>query len=303
MTAGCHSAEDMKVLRIGLFLLTNLAVLLVASLVMSLLGVSHQPLAHGLDLKALLIYCAIFGFVGSFISLLISKFMAKRAMGVQLIEQPRNADERWLVDTVTELAQKAGIKTPEIGVFPAQESNAFATGWNKNAALVAVSMGMLQRFDRNEVRAVLGHEIGHVANGDMITLSLIQGVVNTFVMFFARIIGYFVDKVLLKNENSRGIGFYVATFVAEIVLGILASMIVAAFSRYREYRADEAGATLADRHSMIRALQRLQAEMNAGLESSMPSSMKAFGISGGVKNLFASHPPLEARIQALSEKA
>ncbi len=290
-------------LRIGLFLLTNLAVLLVAGVVLSLLGVGNYRSASGLDLQNLLIFCAVFGFAGSFVSLLLSKWMAKKTMGVQLIDQPRNADEKWLVDTVVELSQKAGIKTPEIGVFAAQESNAFATGWNRNAALVAVSLGLLQRFERDEVKAVLAHEIGHVANGDMITLSLIQGVVNTFVMFFARIIGDVVDRVLLKNESGRGFGFMIATFVAEIVLGILASMIVAAFSRYREYRADEAGATLADRGAMIRALQRLQAETSAGAESPLPASMRAFGISGGVRNLFASHPPLEARIQALRDAA
>lgn len=290
-------------LRIGLFLLTNLAVLLVAGVVLSLLGVGHYRTANGLDLQNLLIFCAVFGFAGSFVSLLLSKWMAKKTMGVQLIEQPRNADEKWLVDTVVELSQKAGIKTPEIGVFAAQESNAFATGWNRNDALVAVSLGLLQRFERDEIKAVLAHEIGHVANGDMVTLSLIQGVVNTFVMFFARIIGDVVDRVLLKNENGRGIGFFVATLVAEIVLGILASMIVAAFSRYREYRADAAGATLADRGAMIRALQRLQAETNAGAESSLPATMRAFGINGGIRNLFASHPPLEARIQALRNAA
>ena len=290
-------------LRIGLFLLTNLAVMLVAGVVLSLLGVGNYRTAGGLDLQNLLIFCAVFGFVGSFISLFLSKWMAKKTMGVQLIEQPRNADEQWLVDTVVELSQKAGIKTPEIGVFAAQESNAFATGWNRNAALVAVSLGLLQRFERDEVKAVLAHEIGHVANGDMITLSLIQGVVNTFVMFFARIIGDLVDRVVFKNEDGRGFAFMITTFIAEIVLGILASMIVAAFSRYREYRADEAGATLADRDAMIRALQRLQAETNAGAESPLPTSMRAFGISGGVRNLFASHPPLEARIQALRDAA
>lgn len=288
-------------LRIGLFLLTNIAVLLVAGVVLSLLGVGNYRSADGLNLQSLLIFCAVFGFTGSFISLLLSKWMAKKTMGVQLIDQPRNADEQWLVDTVVELSQKAGIKTPEIGVFPAQESNAFATGWNRNAALVGVSLGLLQRFERDEVKAVLAHEIGHVANGDMITLTLIQGVVNTFVMFFARIIGDFVDRVLLKNESGRGFGFMIATFVAELVLGFLASMIVAAFSRYREYRADHAGATLADRGAMIRALQRLQAE--SGAESAMPSSMRAFGISGGMRSLFSTHPPLEARIQALRDAA
>jgi heat shock protein HtpX len=288
------------VLRIGLFLLTNIAVIAVASITLSLLGVGRYLDQTGnLDLQTLLIFCAVFGFTGSIISLLLSKFIAKKSMGVQLIERPRTADEQWLVDTVADLAQKAGIKTPEIGIFPAQESNAFATGWNRNAALVAVSLGMLQRFDRDEVRAVLAHEIGHVANGDMITLSLIQGVVNTFVMFFARIIGHTVDRVILKNENGHGIGFYVTTFVAEMVLGILASMIVMAFSRYREYRADAA--------AMIRALQRLQAEVKAGAENPMPDGFKAFGISGGFKQqfgrLFASHPPLEDRIEALSRQA
>ncbi len=290
-------------LRIGLFLLTNIAVMVVAGVVLSLLGVGNYRGADGLNLMSLLIFCAVFGFVGSFISLFLSKWMAKMSMNVQLIAQPRNADEQWLVSTVQELSQKAGIKTPEIGVFPSQESNAFATGWNRNDALVAVSLGLLQRFERDEVKAVLAHEIGHVANGDMITLSLIQGVVNTFVMFFARIIGDFVDRVLLKNESGRGFGFMITTFIAELVLGFLASMIVAAFSRYREYRADVAGATLADRGAMIRALQRLQAEVNAGVESPLPSSMRAFGISGGVRNLFASHPPLEDRIQALRNNA
>jgi len=288
------------VLRIGLFLLTNLAVMIVAGVVINLLGVG-KFISHGqLNLQSLLIFCAIFGFTGSFISLLISKWMAKRTMGVELIVNPRNADERWLVDTVADLAQKAGIKMPEVGIFPAPESNAFATGWNRNDALVAVSLGLLQRFERDEVRAVLAHEVGHVANGDMITLSLIQGIVNTFVMFFARIVGFAIDRALQGNRdsssNSVGMGYYIGTFVAEMVFGILASMIVAAFSRYREYRADEAGANLADRNSMIRALQRLQVESG---QTSMPASMQAFGIAGGMGKLFASHPPLEERIQAL----
>lgn len=289
-------------LRIGLFLLTNLAIMVVAGLVLNLLGVGKFISNGQMNLQNLFIFCAVFGFTGSFISLFISKFMAKRSMGVELIESPRNADEQWLVNTVTELAQKAGIKTPEIGIFPAQESNAFATGWNRNAALVAVSLGLLQRFERDEVRAVLAHEIGHVANGDMVTLSLVQGVVNTFVMFFARIIGFVVDKALQGNNDRSnsgvGFGYYIATFIAEIVLGFLASMLVAAFSRYREFRADEAGANLADRNSMIRALQRLQVEAGHG-ESAMPASMQAFAISGSIGRYFASHPPLEVRIQAL----
>ena len=290
-------------LRIGLFLLTNLAIMLVASIIINILGVGNF-ISHGrLNLQSLLIFCAVIGFTGSFISLFISKWMAKRSMGVQLIENPRNADERWLMETVAELAQKAGIKMPEVGIFPAHESNAFATGWNRNDALVAVSLGLLQRFERDEVRAVLAHEIGHVANGDMITLSLIQGIVNTFVMFFARIVGFAIDRALQGNSdresNSVGMGYYIGSFVAEIVFGILASVIVAAFSRYREYRADEAGANLADRNAMIRALQRLQAESAQGAETSLPASMQAFGIAGGVGRFFASHPPLADRIQAL----
>ena len=293
-------------LRIGLFLLTNLAVLVVAGIVLSLLGVGrYMDQSGAINLQTLLIFCAVFGFTGSFISLFLSKFMAKKSMGVQLIDQPRNADEQWLVNTVTELSRKAGIKTPEIGVFAAQESNAFATGWNRNNALVAVSLGLLNRFERDEVEAVLAHEIGHVANGDMITLTLIQGVVNTFVMFFARIIGHTIDRAISGNRESHspGIAFFLITMVAEMVLGFLASMIVAAFSRHREFRADAAGAQFASRDGMIRALQRLQVESNAGVETAMPASMKAFAISAGRANLFATHPPLEVRIQALRDAA
>ncbi|WP_111641075.1 protease HtpX [Marinimicrobium alkaliphilum] len=295
-------------MRIGLFLLTNLAVLVVASITLNLLGVGrYLDETGGLNLQHLLIFCAVFGFAGSFISLFLSKTLAKRGTGTQVIKQPRSADEQWLVSTVEDLARQAGIKTPEVGIFPAQQANAFATGWNRNAALVAVSQGMLQRFDRDEVRAVMAHEIGHVANGDMITLSLIQGVVNTFVMFFARIVGHTVDRVIFKTERGHGIGFYIVTFITEMILAFLASMIVMAFSRYREYRADVAGAQLAGRGAMIRALQRLQAEVNAGVESPMPDTMKAFGISGGFKQkfgkLFASHPPLQERIDALSRMA
>ena len=290
-------------LRIALFLLTNLAVMLVAGVIINVLGVGRFISGGHLDLQSLLIFCAIFGFTGSLFSLFISKWMAKKTMGVALIAQPRNADEQWLVNTVADLSQKAGIKMPEVGVFPAPESNAFATGWNRNDALVAVSIGLLQRFERDEVRAVLAHEIGHVANGDMVTLSLIQGVVNTFVMFFARIVGFIVDSALRGNDDrgnqGPGIGYYVASMVAEVVFGILATMLVAAFSRYREFRADEAGATLADRNAMIRALQRLQNESGHGAETSLPASMQAFGIAGSMGRLFASHPPLADRIQAL----
>src|SRR5690606_10315580 len=233
--------------------------------------------------------------------------IAKRTTGTKVIEQPRTPEERWLVETVRDLAERAGIGMPEVGIFPANQANAFATGWNRNQSLVAVSAGLLQRFDREETRAVLAHEIGHVANGDMITLTLLQGVVNTFVMFFARIIGHTVDKVIFKNERGHGIGFFITTIFAQIVLGILASMIVMAFSRHREYRADAAGANLAGRGAMIRALQRLQAEVKAGVESPMPDGMKAFGISGGFSQkfgkLFASHPPLQERILALTNHA
>ncbi len=288
-------------LRIGLFLLTNFAVLMVASATLNLLGVGHYLDEQGLNFKALLIFCGIFGFSGALISLFLSKWIAKKSARVHIIETPRTAEERWLVETVADLAQKAGIGMPEVGIFPAQQSNAFATGWNRNKALVAVSAGMLQRFNKDEVRAVMAHEVGHVANGDMITLALIQGVINTFVMFFARIIGHTVDRVVFKTERGHGIGFYIATFVSEIVLAFLANMIVAWFSRKREFRADHAGATLADRQSMIRALQRLQSETQ--VPNQMPDSLKAFGIASGAKDtlqaLFSTHPPLDVRIAAL----
>ena len=292
-------------LRIGLFLLTNFAVLIVASVTMNLLGVGHYMEAEGLNLTSLLIFCGIFGFSGALISLFISKWIAKKTANVHIITTPRNAEERWLVETVSDLARKANIGMPEVGIFPAQQSNAFATGWNKNDALVAVSAGMLQRFNKDEVRAVMAHEIGHVANGDMVTLALIQGVVNTFVMFFARIIGHTVDKVVFKTERGHGIGFYIATFVAEIVLGFLASMIVCWFSRRREFRADHAGATLADRQSMINALRRLQAETQ--MPNQLPDTLTAFGIASGAKTtmqaLFSTHPPLDVRIAVLQQGA
>ncbi len=293
-------------MRIILFLATNMAVLLVASVTLNLLGVEHYLSGTGLNLTSLLIFCAVFGFAGSIISLLMSKWMAKRSTGTQLITQPRSEEERWLLETVAELSEKAGIKMPEVGVFPAQQANAFATGWNRNDALVAVSAGLMQRFRPEEIRAVLAHEIGHVANGDMVTLALVQGVVNTFVMFFARIIGYAVDSFLRRDEEGGGvgIGFYITTFVFEIIFGILASTIVAWFSRRREYRADEAGASLASPHAMIGALQRLKAE--SGIPDQMPSQMTAFGINSHLKQglmaLFASHPPLDDRIAALKQR-
>lgn len=292
--------------RVALFLLTNLAILVVGGVVLNLLGFSGILAQNGvdLDMRALFVLALVFGFAGSFISLLISKPMAKMAAKVQIIDQPRTHHERWLMDTVAELARKAGIGMPEVGIFPAQQANAFATGWNKNNALVAVSEGMLQRFSAEEVKAVMAHEIGHVANGDMVTLSLVQGVVNTFVIFLARVIGFFVDRVLLKNERGLGPGYYITSIVMDIVLGFLAMMVVAWFSRQREYRADAAGARLADRRGMISALQHLKAEYE--IPNQMPDSMVAFGINGGhlqgLKAMFASHPPLDDRIAALEEQ-
>jgi len=289
-------------LRIALFLLTNLAIVLVASITLSLLGFEGYLAANGVDLNlsSLLVFCFIFGMAGSFVSLLLSKTMAKMGTGTQIISQPRTADEKWLVDTVAELSKEAGIGMPEVGIFQSQASNAFATGWDRNNALVAVSTGLLSRFSHDEARAVMAHEIGHVANGDMVTLALVQGVVNTFVMFFSRIIGHTIDRAIFKTERGHGPAFYITTFVAEIILGILASMIVFWFSRQREFRADAAGAQLAGAPAMIGALERLRAEQ--GAPSELPDSMVAFGIRTGGKNmmrLFMTHPPLEERIAAL----
>ena len=290
-------------MRILLFLATNMAVLVLVSIVFNLLGMEGILAANGVDLNlgALLVFCAVFGFGGSLISLFLSKWMAKRSTGAYVIEQPRNQDEQWLVSTVEELAKEARIGMPEVAVFPSQAANAFATGWNRNKALVAVSAGLLERFRREEVRAVMAHEIGHVANGDMVTLTMIQGVVNTFVMFLARIIGHTVDRVVFKNERGVGIGFFVVTIVAELVLGLLASTIVFWFSRWREYRADRAGADLTTNAHMIAALQRLQ--MEQGQPQDLPGELTAFGISEqmkhGIKGLFRSHPPLDDRIRAL----
>lgn len=294
-------------MRIGLFILTNLAVMLVAGITLNLLGVGNYLGQHGVNFTSLLMYCAVFGFAGSFISLLMSKTAAKMSTGTQIIETPSNEDEAWLIHTVQDLAKQAGIKMPEVGIFPSEDANAFATGWNRDAALVAVSIGLLERFERDEIRAVMAHEIGHVANGDMVTLTLIQGVVNTFVMFFARLVGFLVDSLLRRgNSNSygRGVGFYIASMVAEVVFGILASIIVAWFSRQREFRADAAGAEFAGKHGMISALQRLQYEAKQ-VRGEMPEALSAFAISSGIKGKFfallATHPPLEVRIAALSQ--
>jgi heat shock protein HtpX len=290
-------------MRILLFLATNLAVLVLVSIIFNLLGLQGILAENGVDLNlgSLLIFCAVFGMGGAMISLFLSKWMATRATGTYVIEQPRNRDEQWLVDTVRELAAEAGIGMPTVGIFPSDAANAFATGWNRNDALVAVSAGLLRRFRPEEVRAVMAHEIGHVANGDMVTLGLIQGVVNTFVMFFARVIGHTVDRVVFKTERGYGIGYYAVTIVSEILLGILASMIVFWFSRWREYRADAAGAGLTTRDNMVAALQRLREEQ--GLPQDLPGELTAFGITEQMKErisgLFRSHPPLEDRIRAL----
>lgn len=289
-------------MRILLFIATNIAVIALASITLRLLGFdSYLEQSGGINFNALLIFCGVIGMGGAIISLLISKWMAKRSTGTRVIEQPRNASERWLVDTVRELAQQAGIGMPEVGVFDAAQPNAFATGWNRNQALVAVSTGLLRSMQPDEVRAVLAHEVGHVANNDMVTLALIQGVINTFVMFLARIIGHFVDRVVLKNERGFGIGYFITTIVAEIVLGMLAMMIVMWFSRFREFRADAAGARLAGKENMISALERLRA--GSEMPDAMPESLQAFGINQGLRSglqaMFSSHPPLDARIEAL----
>ena len=289
--------------RIALFLGTNLAILMLISVTFRLLGIEGLLMENGVDLNlnALLVYSAVIGFSGSFISLFLSKWMAKRSMGVQVIEQPGNEVERWLMDTVSMQAQASGIGMPEVGIFNSPSPNAFATGWNKNSALVAVSTGLMQQMNRDEVEAVLAHEVSHVANGDMVTLSLIQGVVNTFVIFLSRIIGHTVDRVVFKTERGYGPAFYIVSMISEFVLGILAMTIVMWFSRRREFRADEGGAELAGRHKMIAALQRLQ---QAHDPDPMPDEMAAFAISAGkVQKLFASHPPLEDRIAALKSGA
>ena len=287
--------------RILLLVATNVAVLIVLSISLRLLGVDSILDAQGvgLDLNALLIFSAVLGFAGSFISLAMSKFTAKRMMGVKVIEQPGTQTEQWLVNTVRNQAQAAGIGMPEVGVFESPEMNAFATGARRDHALVAVSTGLLNGMSQGEAEAVLAHEVSHVANGDMVTLTLIQGVVNTFVIFLSRVIGYTVDRVIFKVERGHGPAFLITVLVAQLVLGVLASMIVMWFSRRREFRADSGGAQLAGRESMIGALERLRQRHPGPL----PDQMAAFGISGtrgaGVKRLFMSHPPLEERIAAL----
>jgi heat shock protein HtpX len=292
-------------MRILLFLATNAAVLVLISIVFQVLGLEGILAQNGVDLnlQALLVMAAVIGFGGSFISLALSKVMAKHSMGVQVISAPQNRTEQWLVDTVRRQADAAGITMPEVGIFNSPEPNAFATGMRRNAALVAVSTGLLQNMQAGEVEAVLGHEISHVANGDMVTMALMQGVVNTFLIFLSRVIGHVVDRVVFKTERGYGPAYYITSIVSQIFLSILASMIVMWFSRRREFRADAGGATLASRQKMIGALQALQ---RAHEPRDMPGQLAAFGISGGMgsglKRLFMSHPPMPERIQSCKQK-
>ncbi|MGB5245216.1 MAG: protease HtpX [Woeseia sp.] len=288
--------------RIALFLVTNIAVVLVLSIVLRLLGVDRilDESGSGLNYQSLLILSLVIGFGGSFISLAMSKWMAKRSTGARVITNPSNATESWLTSTVQRLARQAGIDMPEVAIYDSPQPNAFATGARRNSALVAVSTGLLQSMKQDEVEAVLAHEISHVANGDMVTLALVQGVVNTFVIFLSRVIGHIIDRVVLKNDNGHGIGYFVSTIVAQIVLGILASIIVMWVSRQREFRADAGAARLNGKQPMINALRRL----DQGRPADLPEALQAFGISGGrgsgvLSKLFMSHPPIAERIAAL----
>ncbi len=289
--------------RVALFVMTNIAILAVLFVITSLLGVNRYLDEHGaINYEALFIFAAVLGMGGSLISLAISKWSAKQMTGAKVIEQPRNETEAWLLRTVEQQARQCGIGMPEVAIYPGAEMNAFATGMSRNKALVAVSAGLLQNMSRDEVEAVLGHEVSHVANGDMVTLALVQGVVNTFVIFLSRIIGHIVDRVVFKNESGHGPGFFITAILAQIVLGILASTIVFWFSRHREFRADAGGAELAGREKMISALKRLGGKANQEL----PDQMAAFGIFGrpgqGIKRLFMTHPPIEERIEALQQR-
>jgi heat shock protein HtpX len=288
--------------RVFLFLATNLAIIVVLGITLRILGVERLLDDRGVNLELghLLIFSFVFGMGGSFISLAISKWTAKRLTGAQVIAQPRNQAEQWLFETVRQQAKASGIQMPEVAVYDSADMNAFATGMRRNKALVAVSSGLLNKMDRREVEAVLAHEVSHVANGDMITLALIQGVVNTFVIFLSRVIGHLVDRVIFKTERGHGPAFWVTAIVAELVLGILASIIVFWFSRRREFRADAGGARLAGANQMIAALERLKASYE---QPHLPDQMRAFGISGGTKSglfrLFMTHPPLDERIENL----
>ncbi len=292
--------------RVVLFLVTNLAIMIVLSITLWILGVERilDEQGVGLNLNNLLVFSVLFGMGGSFISLAISKWTAKRLTGAQVIEQPRNAAEQWLVETVRQHAKAAGIGMPEVAIYDSPDMNAFATGARRDHALVAVSTGLLQKMNRGEVDAVLGHEVSHVANGDMITLALIQGVVNTFVIFLSRVIGHVVDRTVFKTERGHGPAFWITTIIAQVVIGLLASMIVFWFSRRREFRADTGGARLAGRNQMIAALERLKTMVD---QPALPDQMRAFGISGGARRglmrLFMTHPSLDERIAALKTQA
>jgi heat shock protein HtpX len=292
--------------RVFLFVITNLAIVLVLGIVLQLLGVERilDQQGVGLDLANLVVFAAVFGFGGSLISLAISKWTAKRLTGARVIEQPGNETESWLVQTVERQARAAGIGKPEVAIYDSPDVNAFATGMRRNNALVAVSTGLLRSLDRAEAEAVLGHEVSHVANGDMVTLALIQGVVNTFVIVASRVVGHLVDRVVFKTERGHGPAFYITSILAQLVFGILASMIVFWFSRRREFRADAGGASLAGRDKMISALEKLRRSV---AQPHLPDQLTAFGISGpvgrGVKRLFLTHPPLEERIEALKRSA
>ncbi|MGB7183946.1 MAG: protease HtpX [Burkholderiaceae bacterium] len=289
--------------RIGLFVATNLAVVFMLSITMRLLGVEPYLNNQGLNLNSLLVFAAVFGFGGAFISLAISKWSAKRAVGAEVITTPRTPMEQWLVKTVTAQAKVSGIKTPEVAIWDSPDVNAFATGMTKNSSLIAVSTGLLEQMSKSEAEAVLAHEMAHIANGDMVTLALVQGVVNTFVMFLSRVIGHTVDRVVFKSEHGHGPGFWVTMIVAELILGVFASIVVMWFSRQREFRADAGGAQLASRSTMIAALERL----NALHPQPLPDKMAAFGVTGGpatgFKRLFMTHPPLTERINALKAGA
>ncbi len=286
-------------MRILLFFATNIGVLLVLSVTLRLLGIDSYMTAQGLNYQSLLVFASVMGFGGAFVSLAISKWSAKRMTGARVITDPSTQTERWLVQSVQRQAQAADIPMPEVAIYDAPEVNAFATGMSRRSSLVAVSTGLLHKMTPDEAEAVLAHEVSHIANGDMVTLALIQGVVNTFVLFLSRVIGNLVDKVIFKSEHGHGPAFWVTTIIAEIVLGILATVIVMWFSRQREYRADAGGASLAGRQKMIAALERLKAQQQ---EPQLPDEMRAFGIAGGGRGIMqwlTSHPPLEDRISAL----
>ncbi len=291
--------------RIFLFLVTNIAIMVVLSITLRILGVDSLLVQNGSDLNinALVIFSGVFGFGGAFISLAISKWMAKRMTGAVVIDNPSNSIEKWLMETVEKQSKIVGIKMPEVAIFPSKQMNAFATGASKNSALVAVSQGLLESMNKSEVEAVVGHEMSHVANGDMVTLTLIQGVVNTFVIFFSRVIGHIVDRVILKNQRGYGIGYFLTTLFAQVILSILASVVVMYFSRKREFVADTGGADLAGHQNMISALKRLSQKEPEPL----PEQLAAFGIGekpkSGLAHLWASHPPLEDRIKALEERS